>query len=92
MWSKLSELFTSLQKGFLKNVLTGSGLMIGTTAITMSAFDGALNSFKNSVDGVHGDVLALAHLSGIDLAISIVLGAVVTRIMLNNGKLTLKKA
>ena len=49
MWSKLSDLFTSLQKGTLKNVLTGAGLMLGSNAIFLTAFSAAVNVLKNSV-------------------------------------------
>lgn len=92
MWSKLSDLFTSLQKGSLKNVLTGAGLMLGSNAIFLTAFSTAVNALKNSVNSVSADVLGLAHLAGFDVAMSLILGAIVTRLTLNSQKLMLKKA
>lgn len=91
MWSKLVDIFTSLQKGSLKNVLGGAGIMLASSAIFMTAFAAAVNSFRNSLGGVSADVLALAHLAGFDLAMSIILGAIVTRLSLNSSKLMLKK-
>ena len=92
MWSKLSDLLTSLQKGTLKNVLTGAGLMLGSNAIVLTAFSTAVNTLKNSVNSASADVLGLAHLAGFDVAMSLILGALVTRLTLNSQKLMLKKA
>ena len=47
---------------------------------------------KNSVNSVSADVLGLAHLAGFDVAMSLILGAIVTRLTLNSQKLMLKKA
>ncbi|MGA4854244.1 DUF2523 family protein [Acinetobacter haemolyticus] len=91
MWSKLAALFTSLQKGLLKNILLGAGLMLTTSGIFMTAFGAAVNSLRNSLGGVSADVLALAHLAGFDLAMSIILGAIVTRLGLSSSKLMLRK-
>lgn len=91
MWSKLVDIFTSLQKGQLKNMLTGAGIMLTSSAIFMTAFAAAVNQFRNSLNGVSGDALALAHLAGFDIAMSIILSAIVTRLSLNSSKLMLKK-
>ncbi|AWA47940.1 DUF2523 domain-containing protein [Acinetobacter junii] len=91
MWSKLADLFTSLQKGALKNILTGAGLMLTSSTLVFTAFAAAVNALRNSLSGVSADVLSLAHLTGFDVAISLVLGALVTRLTLNSTKLALKK-
>lgn len=91
MWSKLVDIFTSLQKGTLKNVLSGAGIMLTSSVMFMTAFSAAVTTFKNTLNGVGGDVLALAHLAGFDLAMSIILSAVVTRLSLSSSKLMLKK-
>lgn len=91
MWSKLADLFTSLQKGTLKNVLTGAGLMLGTNAIFLTTFSAAVNVLKNSVNSVSADVLSLAHIAGFDIAMSLILGAIVTRLTMNSSKLVLRK-
>ena len=82
--SSLSTLLSSLQKGFLKNVLTGAGVTLSTAGITLTAL-------RNNLNSVNADVLSLAHLAGFDIAISLVLGALVTRLTLNSTKLALKK-
>lgn len=91
MWSKLTDLFTSLQKGFLKNALTGAGVMLASSALVFTAFASAVNALRNNLNSVNADVLSLAHLAGFDIAISLVLGALVTRLTLNSTKLALKK-
>jgi len=91
MWSKLVDMFTSLQKGSLKNILSGAGLMLGSNAIFMTTFETAVNALRNSTNSVSSDVLSLAHLSGFDWAMSIILGAIVTRLTLNSSKLVLKR-
>ena len=91
MWSKLSDLFTSLQKGFLKNVLSGAGVMLTSATLVFTAFDTAVSVLRNNLNSVSADVLSLAHLAGFDVAISLVLGALVTRLTLNSTKLALKK-
>lgn len=92
MWSKLVDILTSLQKGTLKNVLTGAGVMLGSNIIFLSAFSAAVASLQNSVYAVSADVLSLAGLAGFDIAISTILAATVTRLTLNSQKLMLRKA
>jgi hypothetical protein len=90
-WGKLSALFTSFQRGALKNVLSGAGVMLTTSALFMTALSTAMYNLQNSVSGISGDIAGLLHLSGFDTFISIILAAVVTRMTLNQGKLSLKK-
>lgn len=92
MWSKLVLLFESLEKGFLKNVLAGAGVMLASSAIFMTAFIAVFNSFKNSLNSVGADLLSIAHLAGFDVAITILLSACVTKMTLNASKLSLRKA
>lgn len=85
------SLFKGLQKGFLKDVLTGAGLTLGTAAINLTALNTVITKFKSDLNGIPSDLLGLASLAGIDIAISITLGAIVTRHALSSTKLTLKK-
>lgn len=91
MWSKLVSVLNSLQRGSLKSWLTGAGLMLGTSVASMTAFSAAVSALKNQTNAVSVDVLALAHLSGFDVAMSLILGAIVTRMTLNSSKLVLRK-
>lgn len=85
------SLFKGLQKGWLKDVLTGAGLTLGTAAINLTALNTVITKFKSDLNGIPSDLLGLASLAGIDIAISITLGAIVTRHALSSTKLTLKK-
>ena len=91
MWSKLADLFTSLQKGTLKNVLTGAGVMLTTNVVVLATFQAAVNSLRSGLNSISADVLSLASLTGVDIGMSLILGAVVTRLTLNSSKLVLKK-
>lgn len=86
----LSVLLKSLQKGFLKNVLTGAGLTIGTSAITLTAINTAINHFKGSIGGIPIEILGLAHIAGLDYGFSIVLGAIVAKSIQDSAKLSIK--
>lgn len=85
------SLFKGLQKGWLKNVLAGAGLTLGTAAINMMALNTMISKFKSDLNSIPSDLLGLASLAGIDVAISITLGAVVTRHALQSTNLKLMK-
>ncbi|WP_396233854.1 DUF2523 domain-containing protein [Acinetobacter baumannii] len=89
--SSLATIFASLQKGFLKNVLTGAGLTLASSATVLVVLDTAVTAFKNSLGGVPTTILNLAGLAGFDYSFSIILGAIVTRYVQTSSKLTLKK-
>ncbi|MFU8928288.1 DUF2523 family protein [Acinetobacter puyangensis] len=89
--SSLSTLFASLQKGFLKNVLTGAGITLATSGALLLVLNTAVTTFKSSLGGIPVTVLNLAGLAGFDYAFSIVLGAIVTKYVQNSSKLSLRK-
>lgn len=87
----LTSLLQSLQKGQLKNMLTGAGLALTTSSISYLAFHQAVNAVKGQAYGLGGDLIAILHLAGFDIFFSTILAAIVTRLSLNAGNLTLKK-
>lgn len=87
----LISLFKGLQKGWLRDVLTGADLTLGTSAIALTALDTAVSKLKNDLNSISGSLLNLMALAGIDVAMSIILGAVVARHTLQAGKLTVQK-
>ena len=87
----LISLFKGLQTGWLRDVLTGAGLTLGTSAIALTALDTAVSKLKNDLNSISGSLLNLMALAGIDVAMSIILGAVVARHTLQAGKLTVQK-
>lgn len=87
----LISIIRSANSGLIKDILTGAGLTLGTSAIILTALNNAINVFKTNLLGVSADLLALAHLAGFDYAFSIVLGAIVARSVQNATKLTIQK-
>lgn len=87
----LSSLLQDLQKGALKNILTGAGVALTTSSISYLAFQQAVNAVQSQAYGIPGDLIALLHLAGFDIFFSTVLAAIVTRLSLNAGNLALKK-
>lgn len=87
----LISLFKGLQRGWLKDVLLGAGLTLGTSAISMSALNIAVNRLKTDLNSVSNVILSLMHLMGLDVAMSLVLGAIVARHTIQASKLTLMK-
>lgn len=89
--ASLSTLFSSLQKGLLKNVLTGAGLTLATGGAILTALNTAINQFKGSLGQVSASLLQLAGVAGFDIAFSIVLGAIAARYVQNTAKLYLAR-
>lgn len=87
----LISLFKGLQRGWLKDVLVGAGLTLGTSAVSMSALNIAVNRLKTDLNSVSNVLLSLMHLMGLDVAMSLVLGAIVARHTIQASKLTLMK-
>ena len=87
----LVSLLKSANKGWLKDVLTGAGLTLGTSAIALTALNTAISSFKSNLTGLPVELLGLAHIAGFDYAFSIILGAIVARNVQSAGKLSLQK-
>ena len=50
---------------------------LASSALVFTAFAAAVNALRNNLNSVNADVLSLAHLAGFDIAISLVLGALV---------------
>jgi len=91
MSSSLATLFASLQKGLLKNVLTGAGITLATSGALLLVLNTAVTTFKSSLGAIPLTVLNLAGLAGFDYAFSIILGAIVTKYVQNSSKLSLRK-
>lgn len=87
----LSSILQSVQKGTLKNILTGAGVALTTSSISYLAFQQAVNAVKNQAYGLPGDLISLLHIAGFDIFLTTILTAVVTLLTLNSGNLVLKK-
>lgn len=89
--NSLAGLLKSLDKGWLKNVLSGAGLSLGTAGLSMIFINQFIDKFRTGVNSIPFDVLSLAHIAGFDYAISIILGAIVAVAVQGAGKLSLRK-
>lgn len=89
--ASVSAIFTSLQKGFLKNALSGAGLTLATGGAILTALNTAIEQFKASLGAVSASLLQLAGVAGFDVAFSIVLGAIAARYVQNTAKLYLAR-
>ncbi|AXH77783.1 MAG: DUF2523 domain-containing protein [Inoviridae sp.] len=87
----LSTILQSLQKGQLKNMLTGAGVALATSSISYLAFQQAVNAVQSQAYGIPGDLIAILHLAGFDIFFSTILAAIVTRLSMSAGNLALKK-
>lgn len=90
--NSLSTIFSSLQKGFLKNVLTGAGLTLGTSGILLTSLNTAIDQFKSSLGAMSLTLIQFAGVCGFDISFSLVLGAITARYVQNSTKLFLTKA
>lgn len=89
--NSLAALLKSLDKGWLKNVLGGAGLALGSAGLSMILINQFIDKFRTGVNSIPHDVLSLAHIAGFDYAISIILGAIVAVAVQGAGKLSLRK-
>lgn len=91
MGNLLAGILKNLNRGWLKTMLTGAGVTLGTTGVSLVAFGKVVDTFRDSVTGMPPMALAFAHMAGIDVAMSIILGAYVAKLTVGNSKLALKK-
>ncbi|KAA8730779.1 DUF2523 domain-containing protein [Acinetobacter qingfengensis] len=89
--SSLSTLLASAQKGFLKRILEGAGIGLGTAGVSMLLLKSAISVFQNTLNGIPVAVFQLIGLSGIDIFFSLILGAIVTKHQANLSKLFFTK-
>lgn len=87
----LSKVIESGTKGGLKNILMGAGLTLASNAVFLTIVNRYIATLQNQVGGLSADLSGLIHLSGFDVAMSIVLSAVVTRLTISPPKLSLMK-
>ncbi|WP_312967895.1 DUF2523 family protein [Acinetobacter gerneri] len=89
MYKLLSQLLEWLLKGSVKRALTGAGLGLASSASILIAVKAYINNFIAQSNSMGADVLALLSLSGVDIALSAIIGAIVFRLTVNSAKLSL---
>ena len=91
MWKLLSAAIVGTFGGLGKRVLLGMGLGLASGAIVLTVINYYVNKIVASA-GALGDMAAILHLAGMDVAISIVIGAVIVRASIGATKLSLSRA
>lgn len=77
--ASLSTIIASMQKGFLKNVLEGAGITLGTAALSLAILNTMINHFQNAVNQLPVVLLQMLGVSGLHIYFSLVLGAIVAK-------------
>ncbi len=75
----LAKLFKNLNRGWLKEMLIGAGITLGTSATGITIFMTMLEKFKDTATGMPPLALTFAHLLGLDVGLSILIGAMLAR-------------
>ena len=91
--ANFSSLLTSViqfsSKGFVKNSLTGAGLGVGSYVLLRELYDQFLSYLQSNFANLSTIFYAI-NLSGLDVALSIVISAVGIRIYLNSQQVFLR--
>lgn len=88
LFKKLLDSFTD---GFLGKMLKGAGVSLGTSIAISTILTFLIGKFIASF-GAMGSIVSLVGVSGLDQAISIVIGGMVARAMLASANVSLSKA
>jgi hypothetical protein len=93
--ANLSSLLYSVtaffSKGLIKNSLTGAGLALGSYAVLQTIYASFLSYLQTNF-GQLANIFYAINLSGLDVALSMLISAVNVRIFLNSKQLFLRKA
>jgi hypothetical protein len=75
--------------GAAKNMLAGAGLGLATSAFILTILNQYIDTFANSMNGLQ--IIGLLAISGVDVAISVIIGALVTRATIASQSISLTK-
>lgn len=91
MGKLLSLVLANFAGSAIKKLLVGAGLGIATGAIVLTVINYYISKIQQQA-GILGDMAGIAHLGGLDVAISIIVGAIVVRASLLATKVFITKA
>lgn len=80
-----------LLAGAINRMLTGAGLTLAVSGISLTAVNKLIANMDSTLEGLPALGLAMINLSGIDVAISLSASAVVARISIQNAQLFLTR-
>lgn len=89
--SLLSKVLESRENGLLKNILTGAGLTVASTAVMTTLVNSYIDKAKSDLNTLPQAMLQLMGLSNVDYALSVILSAVVSRVFMNSQGIFVKK-
>lgn len=87
----LFSLGSWLLKNFAKKVLLGAGVALVSTAVIQTVLTGFINKAINASTAVDHTYLGLLAISGLDQAISIIIGALIARAAIVATQTTISK-
>lgn len=91
MWGLLAKAIQGTFGGLGKRVLVGMGLGLASGAVVLTVINYYINKIVMSASRL-GDMAAILHLGGMDVAVSIIIGAVIVRATIGATKVSLTKA
>lgn len=81
-----------LLAGAIRRMLTGAGLTLATAGVTNTILNSLISDLREEMGNMPELALALIDLSGVDVAISLMLSAVLTRNAISSAQIFLTKA
>lgn len=91
----MGKLLTAILGGFagslVKKLLVGAGLGVATGAIVLTVVNYYVRKVQQQA-GLIGDMAGIAHIAGLDVAMSIIIGSIVVRASLQSMKVFIVKA
>lgn len=91
MISAIKLILASLLGNFVARVLSGAGLAIVTGAALTPVVTTALDAAAAGLGGISGNMLQVVNMGGIGECMSIIGSAMLTRTVINAGRVGLKK-
>lgn len=76
----------------LHRVLTGAGLTLGTASISHSVIQNLIDNTRRHLDGISDFGSAIIDLSGTDVAISLTISAILTRLTIEKAMVFVRVA
>lgn len=91
LYSVLTWFTGFLLSGLLKRVLLGAGIGLISFTVQQVIYSQILSYLQNNFRNLHSLTLVMFELSGLSIALSLIVSAVGIRMTMNTGKLALRK-
>lgn len=89
MWAYLARFTEWLMKGSVKTALAGAGLGLASAGMSLTLVQQYLEKVQQYGNSMAADALALLSLSGADVALSMIIGAIMAKFAMNGAKVAL---